>query len=45
MTLSVAQMQTLHQLPDLPQVLSDYIYTASNSTPIHAWDIQGNIVV
>ncbi|KAG6372042.1 hypothetical protein JVT61DRAFT_8748 [Boletus reticuloceps] len=41
----VVQMQALHKLPDLPQVLSDYIYAASNCVPTCGWGIGDNVAV
>ncbi|KAI6144394.1 hypothetical protein BKA82DRAFT_29322 [Pisolithus tinctorius] len=42
-TLMVSEMQVTYKLPDLPQVISDYISAASCGCPTEHWDAHGMI--
>ncbi|KAI6155715.1 hypothetical protein BKA82DRAFT_4326774 [Pisolithus tinctorius] len=42
-TLTVSEMQVTYELPDLPQVISDYISAASCGCPTEHWDAHGMI--
>ena len=42
-TLTIAQMQTIYKLPDLLQVISDYILSASHGNPTDQWDVHSMV--
>ncbi|KIJ06479.1 hypothetical protein PAXINDRAFT_20331 [Paxillus involutus ATCC 200175] len=43
MSLSIAELRDLYHLPDLPEAMSAYIYSASGGNPTSEWGVHGNV--